>query len=99
MNLSVQLPAERRSDTTPDQNRDQPPALFSQALISLPVAVSANEKDSEIYLVSQEAADKKLDEEKRILSQVTVAFTYCCYDNSKESRNTGHELLEYQEIG
>lgn len=52
MNLSVQLPAERRSDTTPDESRDEPPALFSQdALISLPVAVSADEKDSEIYLV------------------------------------------------
>lgn len=52
MNLSVQLPAERRSDTTPDENRDEPPALFSQAaLISLPVAVSADEKDSEIYLI------------------------------------------------
>lgn len=39
MNLSVQLPAERLSDITPDENRDQPPALLSQAaLISLPVA-------------------------------------------------------------
>lgn len=52
MNLSVQLPAERQSDTTPDENRNEPPALSSQAaLISLPVAVSANEKDSGTYLV------------------------------------------------
>lgn len=43
MNLSVQLPAERLSDTTPDDNRDEPPALFSQtALILLPVAVSVD---------------------------------------------------------
>lgn len=36
MNLSVQLPAERLSDTMPDEN--EAPALFSQAaLILLPV--------------------------------------------------------------
>lgn len=39
MNLSVQLPAERLSDTAPDENRDKPPALFSwAALILLSVA-------------------------------------------------------------
>lgn len=39
MNLSVQLPAERLSATTPDANSDELPALFSQvALILLSVA-------------------------------------------------------------
>lgn len=38
MNLSVHLPAERLSDTTPEENWNKLPALFSQtAVISLPV--------------------------------------------------------------
>lgn len=35
MNLSVQLPAERLPDITPDENRDQPPALPAR-LLSFP---------------------------------------------------------------
>lgn len=43
MHLSVQLPAERLSDTTPDEHRDKTPTLLSQAaLISLPIAAPVN---------------------------------------------------------